>query len=227
MASVRGSEQLGSGILRPASGRQLGEVRKSFDKRKWSARFKFKRQEGCLSIDGPTRSCRAHAEADRESIAATMSQAARWSRVGAASGAIEHLRDGMDPTPGSASAMHGIDADKLALMNRDQLRSLANQTQGMQRNKMNGKNKWTPKTCKELKKDFLALKMDVSSRVLTTSTRIQAQGSSAGDAQALPSRTRTQAQALPGRTRTQAQALPGRTRTQASRVLKRPTTKMG
>ena len=52
----------------PASGRQLGHVRKSIDKKKWSARFKFKRQGDPVTLDGPARTLKANAEAELLSV---------------------------------------------------------------------------------------------------------------------------------------------------------------
>ena len=121
-------------------------------------------------MDGPVRASRVDAEKDREFVAAAMSLHPRSSRMEAASGAIKHLRNGGAPTlpdgPGSASTIHGIDADKLASMSKLQLRSLATQTPGIVRNKKNAKGKWIPKTCKELRAELLVLKAAKSTQAL-------------------------------------------------------------
>ena len=157
------------GVLRPATGRQLGRVRKCLDKKKWSARFEFSDSKR-VTMDGPTRASRAAAEKDRELIAATMSLQPRSSRVEAASAAIKCLRSGQAPTlqdgPGSASTIHNLGTEELASMGKVQLRKLAHRTPGITHMKRNKKGKWSTKSCKELKEGLLALKNVASAQVL-------------------------------------------------------------
>ena len=154
---------------RPASGRQQGAVRKSFNKRMWSARFTFRQRRDRVTMDGPARALRGDAEKDRQKTVAAMRQALPSSRVEVAADALRQLRCGEllvpQDVPGSASALSGIDASKFATMNWVQLRGLANKTPGITRNKKNPTGKWIPKTCHELRKELLALKQ-ASVRVL-------------------------------------------------------------
>ena len=156
-------------VLRPASGRQLGAVRKSLDKRKWSARFKLRRGGQDVSMDGPARVSRCAAEKDRELIAATMCTHPGSSKMEAASAAMKCLRSGKVPVlqdgPGSASTVCHIGADELASMGWAQLRKLVNQTPGITKHTKNKQGRRATKSNKELKEDLLALKNFAPARV--------------------------------------------------------------
>ena len=124
---ARGRSALSS--LVPATGRQRGTIRKSLDKKKWSVRFEFRRNNNRVTMDGPARALRAEAEDDRQCVAMAMHQASPTSRFDAAADALKQLRDGgvrlSCGAPGSASAHAHIDVDKLSSMDKIQLRSLA------------------------------------------------------------------------------------------------------
>ena len=117
----------------PASGRQLGHVRKSIDKKKWSARFMFKRQGDRVTLDGPARTLKADAEADRQFVAAAASQVSRGSRADVASSAMNNVRSGArtnplavsDEEPGSASFALAFVPEIMQKIKKTKLRSLA------------------------------------------------------------------------------------------------------
>jgi hypothetical protein len=148
----------------PASGRQVGTVRKGLDKKTWSARFQFGRSGERIALDGPARASRVAAETDRQHIAGAMSLSCGSSRMDAASAAIECLSGGEVPTlqdgPGSASS----GADEVKNLGQAQLREVANQTPGILLNKKNEKGKWVHKTSKELKEELLAHQKAASAR---------------------------------------------------------------
>ena len=175
-----------AGRQRPASGRQAGHVRKSLDKRKWSARFKFIRHGEVITFDTPVRALQIDAEKDREYVANAIGRVPRPSRLDAASSAITFLRGGKvaprTKVPGSASTnqSHSGGEDKknngmpgsasilelspsaIQNMNKVKLRALAVQTSDIVRNKRSTKGKWIPKTCKELRVELLALRASKS-----------------------------------------------------------------
>ena len=168
----------------PASGRQIGHVRQSLEKKKWSARFQFNRLGEFITVDGPVRACRTEAEADRSFVASAMSHVASSSRVDAAKRWIKFLREGGEPfsdgVPGSASTAPKMDPTRLQNMTQPQLRELASKTPGITINKKTPQGKFISKTTSELKAEFLApraiaMKRSIS-RTMKTST------------QALPSR---------------------------------------
>ena len=126
--------------------------------KKWSARFEFKRQgTGSTTLDGPARVVWADAEADRQFVAAAMSQVSQSTRPDVASIAIQTLRIGGTKTQGPGA---------LAKMNKKQLRNLATRTPGIVINKKNQKGKWIPKPTKELKEELLALGAGTSTHAL-------------------------------------------------------------
>lgn len=150
------------GVLRPATGRQLGSVRKCLEKKKWSARFQF-RDPTRVTLDGPARASQAAAEKDRELIAAAVGLQPRSSRVEAASAAIKCLRGGQAPTlqdgPGSASTIHSIGMEELASMGKVQLRNLAQRTPGITRFKRNENGfKRNQKSCNDLLQELQEFK---------------------------------------------------------------------
>ena len=157
---ARGRSALGS--LAPASGRQRGTIRKSLNKKKWSTRFSFQRNKKRVTMDGPARALRAEAEEDRQYVVTAMDQESATSRFDAAADALKQLREGgVRPScdaPGSVSAHTHIDFDKLASMDKLQLRGLATKVPCISRNKRNSDGKWIPKTCQELRNEFSALK---------------------------------------------------------------------
>ena len=148
----------------PASGRQLGHVRKSLEKKKWSARFKFNRQGGFKTIDCPVRASRTEAEADRSFVAVAVGQVCRSSRMDAAKHWIQFLRDG--GVPSSASTAPEMDPALINTMKKGQLRESASKTHGMIRNKKTSKGKWIPKTCEELRTELLALMASRSTQAM-------------------------------------------------------------
>ena len=158
-------------ILRPASARQLGTVRKSIYKTKWSAQFRFQCDGERSSLDGPARASQAAAEKDRKFIAAAASIHSRSSRMEAASAAIRRLCSGEAPTlpdgPGSASTICNIGADELAKMSKLQIRSLVAETPGITMDKKNKKGTWDSKTCKELKEELLAMTAGTATQTLS------------------------------------------------------------
>lgn len=163
---ARGRQSV-SGSACPASGRQQGAVRKSLNKKMWSARFTFRQLGDRVTMDGPPRALQADAEKDRQKTVAAMRQAPPSSRVEIAADALHKLRCGEVLVPqdvsGSASTLSGIDASKLASMDHVQLRDLANKTPGIIRDKKNSTGKWIPKRCHELRKELLALKQATDS----------------------------------------------------------------
>ena len=122
-----------------ASGRQLGHVRTSLEKKKWSARFKFNRQREFKTIDCPVRASRTEAEADRSFVAVAVGQVCRSSRMDAAKHWIQFLRDG--GVPSSASTAPEMDPALINTMKKGQLRESASKTHGMIRNKKTSKGK--------------------------------------------------------------------------------------
>ena len=66
--------------------------------------------------------------------------------------------------PGSASAHIHIDVDKLASMDKLQLRALATKVPGISRNKRSSDGKWIPKNGQEIRKELSALKTQVLKR---------------------------------------------------------------
>jgi hypothetical protein len=170
MATSRKCKRAVSGVRCPASDRQLGQVRKSLDKTKWSARFQFTQLEDHATMDGPPRATRAAAEDDRKFVVAAMVRKLEASRKEAAAAAIKQLRTGealaLPDGPGSTSTICKIGWKELAIMNKLQLRRLVDQTPGIARMKRNEKGKWVPKTCKELKDCLLALRTAASTQAV-------------------------------------------------------------
>ena len=143
------------------SGKQLGQVRRSLTKSKWSARFRFQRQGESSSFHGPVRARQDDAETDRKFVAAAMGRVSRSLRMDAALRAIKILREGGEvksvEAPGSASTAHEVDPQILRSMTSLQLRDVVSRTHGISRNKKTSQGKWVPKTSKELKSELLAL----------------------------------------------------------------------
>ena len=155
----------------PASGRQLGHVRKSLGKKMWSARFNFGQHAVKTTLDAPMRATKADAELDRKFVATAMSRVPRASRANAGKNALKALRVGaatnLLEVPGSASTCPLPGLGKVSSCTpASKLRSLASCTPGIVRNKKNAKGKWVPKTCKELRAELLALKAAKSTQAL-------------------------------------------------------------
>ena len=145
MATGQRSDTYARDDSRPAAGRRLGQVRKSLDKKNWSARFQFTKRRERLFFEGPLRACRGDAEADRNDVAAAVVQVPRPSRLDATVEAIKRLRGEKTLSggaPGTAStSVSELDFKQLDGMNKKQLRSLATRTPGIARNKKNAKGK--------------------------------------------------------------------------------------
>ena len=119
--------------------RRVGHVRKSLDKRHWSARFQFQKQGKRLFFEGPLRSSKNDAEADRKAVAAVIERVTRQLRAESASKALGKLQSAASSlsftAPGSASAGARSSSHKLAHMSNYQLRSLASKIPGLLRKK--------------------------------------------------------------------------------------------
>ena len=168
--------------------RKLGQVRRVFNEDGWSARFQFRRLPNTYDgpvrprraendVAGPLRPRRDDAETDRKFVAASMDQVPRASRADAAWRAIQTLHEGgaaaSAEVPGSASSQHAFDPDILANAKATQLRSLANRTPGIGRDKKTSDGKWIPKTREELISDIVAVTTHTSTQALPgrTTTR--------------------------------------------------------
>jgi hypothetical protein len=152
---------------------RVGEVRRSFPIKGWSARFQFRQQGKLIAIEGPRRTLRDRAEEDRKFVSAYLDQAPRSSKVDAATCAIKDLRDrgatslkgvpGSARTatevgvPGSASTATDVGVPGISNMKFQQLRTLATQTPGIMEKKKTRNGKWMHKTCKELRAELLAI----------------------------------------------------------------------
>ena len=66
-------------------------MRKSLDKRYWSARFQFRKQGKRLFFEGPLRVSKTDAEADRKSVAGVIARVPHQLRAEAASKALHSL----------------------------------------------------------------------------------------------------------------------------------------
>jgi len=134
--------------------RRIGQVRKSLDKRHWSARFQFTEQGKRLFFEGPLRPSKTDAEADRKAVAAVIERVPRQLRAETTSKALAKLQNAGTilsfTAPGSASAGVRYTSRKLAHMSKSQLRSLATKTPGVLRTKKNAQGKSINKTCSEL-----------------------------------------------------------------------------
>jgi hypothetical protein len=140
----------------------VGRVRKTFPGKGWSAQFQFRQEGKMIGIEGPRRSLREGAEADRKFVAAFLDTVPRSSRVDAANDAIKSLggRGKTSCVGGPGSASHTLDFDPAVLkkMKKPELRKLASRTPGIMRNKKNAGGKWVPKTNKQLIAELLAKK---------------------------------------------------------------------
>ena len=139
----------------PAPGRQTGHVRRSLDKTKWSARFKFKCRGEFKTIDCPVRPNRAEAEVDRSFVAGVVGKISYSSRMDAAEHWVKFLRDGGEPGPANMAPQ--MYPELIRTMTKEQLRDCASKGHGMRRNKKTSAGKWIPKTCKELRTELLVL----------------------------------------------------------------------
>ena len=108
--------------------------------------------------DGPARTRWEDADADRKSVAACIEQVARSQRENIAWVAIQSLRTFATwrcaEEPGSASSHPAMDSGHVRNMSKEQLRSLAARTPGINRKRGTSAVKWIHKTTKELKADL-------------------------------------------------------------------------
>ena len=153
------------GVVSTDAPRRIGQVRKSLDKRHWSARFQFTKQGKRIFFEGPIRPSKTDAEADRKAVAAVLERVPRQLRADATSKALPKLQNAganlSFKAPSSASAGVRYSSQKLAHMSNCQLKSLANKTPGVLRKKKNAQGKWVDKTSTEL---FAALQCVVMKR---------------------------------------------------------------
>ena len=144
----------GLGAASADSPRRIGQVRKSLDKRHWSARFQFTEQGKRLFFEGPLRASKTDAETDRKAVAAVIERVPRQLRAESASKALGKRKNAGTnlsfTAPGSASAGARFSSRKLAHMSNYQLRSLATKTPGVVTKKKNAQGKWVHKTSSEL-----------------------------------------------------------------------------
>jgi hypothetical protein len=155
----------------------VGRVRKTFPGKGWSAQFQFRQEGKMIGIEGPRRSLREGAEADRKFVAASLDQAPHSSRVDAASCAIQKLC-GRDTTswvdaPGSASHTLDFERGSLKNMTQSELRGLASRTPGIMYNKKTSEGKWAHKSNKELIAELLAMKTTMPTQALPGRRAVQ------------------------------------------------------
>ena len=93
--------------VRADTPRPIGQVRKSLDRRHWSARFQFTKAGKRLFFEGPLRPSKIDAEADRKGVAMVIERVPRQLRAEAASKALAKLQNPGTKlsftAPGSAS----------------------------------------------------------------------------------------------------------------------------
>ena len=156
--------------------RKRGQVRKSFPRKGWHARFQFSEDRKKVAFHGPLRLLREEAEADRQFVDASIARESSYSSAEVAKRVLQSLSlQSLSDDPGSASSAASACSASivpvfapglLQKMTKLQLRQLATITPGFQRNKKTVAGKWIPKTSQEIAAGLLALPASASTQAL-------------------------------------------------------------